>query len=53
MEEEGQAPMCISSMAGMDIPGNPLWILGDPFIGRWYSVFDVENERVGFARSIN
>jgi saccharopepsin len=42
---------CISSFFGMDFPGDPLIILGDAFLRRWYSVYDLGGGRVGLAQS--
>jgi len=42
---------CISSFFGMDFPEpvGPLAILGDAFLRKWYSVYDLGNGSVGLA----
>ncbi|KAJ6115822.1 hypothetical protein N7523_006239 [Penicillium sp. IBT 18751x] len=44
---------CISSFMGMDFPEpvGPLAILGDSFLRKWYSVYDLGNNAVGLAKA--
>ncbi|TYJ57699.1 hypothetical protein B9479_001553 [Cryptococcus floricola] len=42
---------CISSFTGMDIPAptGPLYIIGDVFLRKYYTVYDLGRNAVGFA----
>jgi len=53
IEDQGQT-QCISAFMGLDMPESygEFWILGDAFMGKWYTAFDFDNDRVGFAELI-
>ncbi|SCZ88529.1 BZ3500_MvSof-1268-A1-R1_Chr10-2g02990 [Microbotryum saponariae] len=44
---------CISSFTGLDIPAplGPIWIIGDVFLRRYYTVYDLGKNAVGFAEA--
>jgi len=41
--------ICVSGFKPMTESRHPFWIVGDVFLGKFYSVFDFGNSRVGFA----
>ncbi|CAD6890751.1 unnamed protein product [Tilletia controversa] len=44
---------CISSFQGLDIPAplGPIWVVGDVFLRKYYTVYDLGKNAVGFAKS--
>ncbi|XP_028843437.1 cathepsin D-like isoform X2 [Denticeps clupeoides] len=50
MERMEKGLVCLSTFMALDVtPGYSEWALGVPFIRRFYTVFDRDNDRVGFA----
>uniref|UniRef100_A0A8C6AF21 Pepsinogen C n=1 Tax=Marmota marmota marmota TaxID=9994 RepID=A0A8C6AF21_MARMA len=48
-QEDGYCSVGLESIDMSLEDGQPFWILGDVFLRSYYSVFDMANNRVGFA----
>jgi phytepsin len=49
-ESQGNVTMCLVGIIGLDLPnGEELFIWGDVFLQKYYSLFDVGNKAVAFA----
>lgn len=48
-QNDGVCTVGVESTYVSSASGQPLWILGNLFLRQYYSIFDVANNRVGFA----
>ncbi len=45
----GDKTRCIGAVVSQDLGLGSAWVIGDSFLKSWYSVFDMANDRIGFA----
>jgi hypothetical protein len=48
--------LCYTIFRGLDFQdelGRPIWILGNYFLSRFYSIYDAQHHRIGLAPSIS
>ncbi|KAH8391418.1 hypothetical protein KR200_011719 [Drosophila serrata] len=43
--------VCVSSFTSLE--GNSLWVLGDSFMGAYYTVFDLEYHQIGIGKAVH
>lgn len=45
---------CVSAFTGLDIPEplGPIYIIGDVFLRRYFTVYDLGRDAVGFAEAV-
>lgn len=44
--------MCMSAFTYSDAPSEQdVWVLGGAFLSEYYSIYDIENKKIGFVKA--